>query len=220
MRIRIVTFNAKGLGGGRRTADALEALEPDVLLLQESGGRRHSALARALRMEAAVPARSLRGRPIRNAVLVRPPWRVVARRLHRFPGSTLQPRGALLAQIGRAGRRLWVASVHLGLAPAERLRHARELTDVCASLAGPVVIGGDLNEAPGGRTPSWIGDRYWDTWLEGGVGGGETFPAAEPTARIDYVFASEGLAVELAEVGGDPGGSDHLPVVVELELGD
>jgi endonuclease/exonuclease/phosphatase family metal-dependent hydrolase len=52
---------------------------------------------------------------------------------------------------------------------------------------------------------------------------GETFPAEEPTARIDYLFVSEGVRVERAIVPPIPEvrtASDHRPLVAELTLAD
>ncbi|MGZ8626157.1 MAG: endonuclease/exonuclease/phosphatase family protein, partial [Actinomycetota bacterium] len=57
----------------------------------------------------------------------------------------------------------------------------------------------------------------------GGDVAGETFPAAEPTARIDYLFVSEGVRVERAMVPPIPEvrvASDHRPVVAEVSLPD
>jgi endonuclease/exonuclease/phosphatase family metal-dependent hydrolase len=50
---------------------------------------------------------------------------------------------ALIAQVGRAGRRVWAVSIHLGLAPTERNAHVHELYGPVrrASPAGSGVIG-------------------------------------------------------------------------------
>ena len=224
MRLRVVTYNVRGFRDGLdEVVEAVERLAPDVLLLQESGPRRKlGALAAATGMDAAGDPWSPLRRRVKNAVLVRPPWRVVQHRLHRFDASTrFYPRGALVAQAGRSGRRIWAVSTHLGLAPSERIAHVRELTDVCAGLSGaPIVLGGDLNATPEQRAPSWLADRYWDAWAAVGDGEGATFPANDPTARIDYLFASAGLVVEAASVGKAPDASDHLPVVAELRIED
>jgi endonuclease/exonuclease/phosphatase family metal-dependent hydrolase len=111
-----------------------------------------------------------------------------------------------------------------------------ELTDLCAGLAGgPVVIGGDLNATPDERAVRWLADRYWDAWATMAAGGedgaqtgaaaalagGETFPARDPTARIDYLFASAGLRVVSARVPvRAEEASDHLPLAAELEVED
>jgi endonuclease/exonuclease/phosphatase family metal-dependent hydrolase len=53
---------------------------------------------------------------------------------------------------------------------------------------------------------------------------GETFPATDPTARIDYLFVSQEWKVERALVPSVMPeariASDHLPLVAELRLAD
>lgn len=230
MRFTVATYNVRGFRDGvDRIAEVVERLAPDVVLLQETGPRRTlRRFAAGLGMDAAADPRSLLRRRAKDAILVRPPWRIVEHRQHRFGGSArFYPRAALVAQVGRAGRRVWALSTHLGLTPTERNAHVHELTDLCAGLAGgPVVIGGDLNATPDERAMRWLADRYWDVWAavaprHAADGGGGTFPAIEPTARIDYLFASAGLRVISASVPVHAAeASDHLPVVAELEIED
>jgi endonuclease/exonuclease/phosphatase family metal-dependent hydrolase len=146
----------------------------------------------------------------------------VDHRQRRFAGTDrVYPRGVTLAHIGSAGYRVWAASVHLGLRPVDRRHDAEELADLVRALREPVVIGGDLNELPDGRAVGFLSDRFWDAWLLGGDVAGATFPASDPTARIDYLFVSEGIRVHRVLV---PAGelvrtaSDHRPVVAELTL--
>jgi endonuclease/exonuclease/phosphatase family metal-dependent hydrolase len=230
VRLTVATYNVRGFRDGvDRIAEVVERLAPDVLLLQETGPRRTlRRVAAGLGMEVATDPRSPFRRRAKDAVLARPPWQIVEHRQHRFGGSArFYPRAALVALVGRAGRRVWVVSTHLGLAPTERNAHVHELTDLCAGLAGgPVVIGGDLNATPDERAVRWLADRYWDVWAAvaprsapGGSGG--TFPALDPSARIDYLFASAGLRVISAGVPVHAAdASDHLPVVAELEIED
>ncbi len=231
MRLTVATYNVRGFHDGvDRIAEVVERLAPDVLLLQETGPRRTlRRFAADLGMDAAADPLSPLRRRAKDAVLVHPPWRIVEHRQHRFRGSArFYPRAALVAQVGRAGRRVWTVSTHLGLTPTERNAHVHELTDLCAGLSGgPVVIGGDLNATPDERAMRWLAHRYWDAWpaapghagRSGGSGG--TFPAIDPTARIDYLFASAGLRVASAGVAARAGeASDHLPVIAELELED
>ena len=227
MRLRVVVHNVHGFRTGpERVAEVLGHFEPDLLLLNETGSRRAlRRFARQLDLQVARDPWSPFRRRIKNAVLVRSPWRLLEHRLHRFADArrALNPRGALIARVGRAGRRVGVFSVHLGLHPVERAHASQELVDLAFGLDGPILIGGDCNELPDGRAVSFLGERFWDAWLLGGDVAGETFPAQDPTARIDYLFVSERVRVERVLVPASElvrGASDHLPVVVELTLAD
>jgi endonuclease/exonuclease/phosphatase family metal-dependent hydrolase len=222
VRLRVIVYNVKAfrLGLDRVTA-VLRELGPDLLLLQESGARRSlRALGSALEMQVAADPLSPLRRRVKNAVLARPPWRIISHRLHRLEGSErFYPRGALVAQAGRAGRRVWAVSAHLGLVPVERGRHARDLTSLLEELPGPIVLGMDLNETPERPSATWLARRYVDAWDEAGTGDGPTFPSLDASARIDYLFVSQGVRVEgihVAELAG--AASDHLPIVADLSL--
>jgi endonuclease/exonuclease/phosphatase family metal-dependent hydrolase len=226
-KLRVLAYNAHGLrAGARRVARAIADEWPDVILMNECGflGIRLRRFARRLGMESTSGLRLFR--PVTSAVLVRPPWRIIDRRNLQFTRTNrLQRRGVVTARIGHAGFRLTVASVHLGLPDPERIRHAEELTDFLAGLPGPQVLGGDLNEGPERPAAAWIAERFWDAFATAGEGEGETFPCRNPRARIDYVFVSQGITVQRAWVGNDPGmieASDHRPVfadvIVEEEL--
>lgn len=225
MRLRVVVYNVHGFRGGLgRVVSVVRSLEPDLVLLNETGGRiALRRCARALGLEVARDPWAPFRRRVKNAVLVRSPWRIVDHRLHRFADvrRPLDPRGALIAHVGRSGRRLWVIAIHLGLHPVERLHAVEELADLTRGLDGPIVIGGDCNETPDGRAITFLADRFWDSWVLGEQAAGETFPASDPTARIDYLFVSEELRVEevrLPDSGSVRSASDHLPVVAELTL--
>jgi endonuclease/exonuclease/phosphatase family metal-dependent hydrolase len=228
VQVRVVVYNVRGFRDGLdRVVTVIGHFEPDVLLLNETGGRLAlRRCAKALGMQAGRDPWSPFRRRVKNAVLVRPPWRIVERRLHRFADvrKALYPRGALVASVGRAGRRLRVYAIHLGLHPLERLHAAEELADLTRGRDGPVLIGGDCNETPDGRAMTFLGERFWDAWLLGGDVAGETFPAIEPTARIDFLFVSEEVKVERVLVPSVMPearvASDHLPVVAELRLAD
>jgi endonuclease/exonuclease/phosphatase family metal-dependent hydrolase len=224
VQVRVVVYNVRGFRDGlNRVANVVRHFEPDVVLLNESGPRRRlRRFAREVGMHAAADPWSPLRRRVKDAVLVRAPLRVVSSRLHRFPTrSRVYPRGALLAQLGRAGYRFWAVAVHLGLTPAEATRHAEELADLLRGVDGPVLVGGDLNSTPDRAAVRFLSDRFWDAWLLGGDVEGDTFPAEDPTARIDYLFVSEGVAVERVAVPGGPdvrAASDHRPVVAQLTL--
>jgi endonuclease/exonuclease/phosphatase family metal-dependent hydrolase len=218
MRLRVVVWNVHGFRAGTRPIeDAIRTFDADLLILNETRylGFRLRRLAGRLGMARADGTGFFR--PIPNAVLVRPPWRIVEAEKVVFPRTrrTIR-RGTVLATVGRAGRRLLVAAVHLGLSGPERAEHARVLTDLVVGR-GAVILGGDLNEGPDGPAASWIAERYWDACAPGC---GATFPSAAPRARIDYLFVSEGVAAKGVTIGTPEWAplSDHLPVLAEVEV--
>jgi endonuclease/exonuclease/phosphatase family metal-dependent hydrolase len=222
-KLRVLAFNAHGLrAGARRVAKAIAEDWPDVVLMNECGflGLRLRRFARLLGMEFTSGLRLFR--PVTNAVLVRPPWRIIDRQSLQFSRTNgRQRRGVVTARIGNAGFRLTAASVHLGLSDPERVRHAKELTDFLAGLPGPQVLGGDLNEGSERPAAAWISERLWDAFVAAGEGPGETFPSRNPRARIDYIFVSQGITVERAWVGDAPAkieSSDHRPVFADVIL--
>src|SRR5204862_8212801 len=113
--------------GVRNVATLVAEHGPDVALLQECGPRyRLRRFARALGMEQ-VSKHFLLRRSIHDAVLVRPPWRVISHELHRFPQDVrFYPRRAPIARLGRSGQRRWAISAPPRLSPpARRRREAR-----------------------------------------------------------------------------------------------
>jgi endonuclease/exonuclease/phosphatase family metal-dependent hydrolase len=222
--VRVVVYNVRGFRDGfDRLVRLVGHFEPDVVLLNETGSRwRLGRFARALGMGLARDPWSPFRRRVKDAVLVRPPWRIAEHRQERFEGGPwLYPRGALVARLENDDARLRAVSTHFGLHPRERLAHARVLAELVRDVGTPVVIGGDLNERPDGGAVAYLAERYRDAWLLGGDVDGETFPADEPTTRIDYLFVSEGIVVERVIVPPGPDAreaSDHRPVVAELTL--
>ncbi len=219
--MRVLVWNAQGFRRGVDAAvDVAAAVDPDVIVMTECGSRR-----RLRRFEDELDMASAVARPFRrgtrNAILARPPYRIADPRLHGFAsGGGSHPRGALIVAVRKPGISFTAVSVHLGLAPGERRRHARELTDALRSFDGPLLVGGDMNEGPDGDAVSWISERFWDAW-DSVRGPGFTFPSGDPIARIDYLFVSEGIRVIRSLVGDTDGAraaSDHLPLVVELQI--
>ena len=224
MRIRVVVYNVRGFRDDvPGLVRLVEHFRPDVVLLNESGARwRLRRFARALGMDLAADPWALLRRRVKDAVLVRAPWRIVRHRQYRFErGPWRYPRGALISQLDRGGVRMCAISIHLGLHPRERRADVEELVDLVRDVDVPIVAGGDLNEKPDGRAVGFLSARFRDAWLLGGDADGDTFPADEPSARIDYLFVSEGIVVERVLVPPGPDAreaSDHLPIVAELSL--
>lgn len=227
-RLRVVTYNLHGLRDDRNAmVSLLRGLAPDVLILQEAPRRfrwRHgcAALAHALGMVVATGGQPALGNLILTdlRVAVKQAWPV---RFPLTPGRHL--RGVALADCLVAGVSLLVAGSHLSTDPTERPGQAERLVEVLAEHAGtdgPLVLGVDVNDVPG--SPAWqaLADTLTDTTAAAGVGGAApTFPAVSPARRLDAVFTRGPVSVLATEVVDAPlarRASDHLPVLVDLQL--
>jgi endonuclease/exonuclease/phosphatase family metal-dependent hydrolase len=215
--LRVATWNLRQVKDDRAAVvDVLRALEADVVAVQEpprgpAGRSRLRRLAHDAGLEVAVAGGGART----TALLVRPGLPVHGARSQRLawrPGRTR--RGVAYAEV--AGIR--VLSVHLGLSEAERRRHLVRLGHLVRSTtSGGVVVAGDLNEEPGGPTRRALALHLRDAT----AAVGPTFPTRRPHRRLDAVLVSPGLRVSGARRVQDERtrvASDHLPVVVDVEL--
>ncbi|MCJ7832556.1 MAG: endonuclease/exonuclease/phosphatase family protein, partial [Actinobacteria bacterium] len=210
--MRVLVWNVHGFRAGvDRVAEAAAGLEPDLALITEcSTARRLHRFADVLGMSVHHGSLPPLLRRARDAVLIREPLRLESFESHGFRDSARwHPRGVAIARLSGG---LTVAVTHLGLSGEERRRHGAELIEVLGDDV-PVILGGDLNELPGRGATRMLSEHFEDAWTEEG---GETFPARNPSSRIDYVF-TRGMSVSGVWV---PGGaslaaaSDHLPLVV------
>jgi endonuclease/exonuclease/phosphatase family metal-dependent hydrolase len=244
--IRLLTWNIhRGRGGvdGRydpwRTAVVIQHHDPDLVLLQEVAegvprarrDRQTEMLGEALGYPHCVfsPEVSLRRGRWGNAILSRYP---IARTAH--VGLTFlvkKRRGAIIADVViRAGGErhiLHVVNVHLGLSGVERRWQIRRLLAAPHLAAlGPrsrIVLAGDLND--------WAGALARRRGALRGAGflaargrhhaAMRTFPARFPLAQLDRVFLAGAVACRAAyrsRFGLARHASDHLPIVVDLDL--
>ena len=208
--MRVLAFNVQGFrAGGERIAEMIRATDPDVALLTETRRRPMRALARATgRHIVFAAARRFRGEG--TAILARAPLHD-ARRLRFAPTAGFERRCMVAA---RAAEDVLFVALHLGLSGAERARHAAELI-AALPASDRIVIGGDLNEPPGGNAYALLAAAFTDVFASAGEGSGETFPADAPLERIDFVFCSRSLTPVRAAIVPLVA-SDHLAVVAEI----
>jgi len=222
--VRILVYNVRGFRAGpAHVAETVRQLRPDVAFIAECAtAGKLQEFAEALGMSAHHGSLLPIARRARNAVLVREPFSVERSEAHLFTNpARFHPRGAFVAVVTGEGQTFTAIAVHLGLSGEERLRHAGELMGVVRHLVRPVLVGGDLNERPAGSAAVLIAGVGQDAWTLAGTGAGATFPAADPSARIDYLFTSEDVQIEAAFVPSEAGveaASDHLPLAVDLVL--
>lgn len=231
MQLTFASYNihkAVGLDRRRdpeRILAVLHEIDADVVALQEADrrfGKRETVLPRQLLDDLShyrpVP---LNHRPDSlgwhgNALLVKRGITVAEAGV--VPLPTLEPRGAVRADLLVEGRRVRVVGMHLDLSGLRRRQQLRTiLADLDkSSIACPAVLMGDFNEwaLHGGCWREF--HAPWRVLLPG-----RSFPSRRPIAQLDRIVVSEEWTVEastahhsaLAAVA-----SDHLPVLARLHL--
>lgn len=103
--------------------------------------------------------------------------------------------------------------------------HRKLQTQVIAGMLdatnGPVVLVGDMNAKPDYLELIPIKERLLDAFEEAGSGNGYTAPAPAVDKRIDYIFVSDDVEVNFAQVVTEGEGlvaSDHLAVVADVVI--
>jgi endonuclease/exonuclease/phosphatase family metal-dependent hydrolase len=227
-----------------RLAKLLASVDADVICLQEVdrhfGDRSEDVdqallLSRALDMQLAWGPAIDEPRPggesrrqYGNALLSRLP--ILISDVHRLPGGG-EPRSALRTMIELDGGTLWVTATHLTTRSApERAEQVAALAALHTGSMATGVVVGDFNARPDAPELAVLRERFTDAWhlaqaREDQAGWrfwqreeGRTHPAHSPHRRIDHVWVSPGVAVAAAQVLDAEGASDHLPLMVDLEI--
>lgn len=244
-RLRIMTYNVHsciGMDGKlspERIARVITRCAPDIVALQELDvGRARTAgmdqahiIARCLEMDFHFhPAMHIEEERYGDAILSHLPMRLVKTgTLPGLPGKPqLEPRGALWVAIDVHGTEFQVLNTHLGLLSKERRLQAEALLGPewlgHPGCSGPVVLCGDFNALPVSKVCRRLRTRLNDAQIElDSHRPKATFFGRFPTARIDYVFVASGLTVADIELPNSEMvrvASDHLPLIVELQLPD
>ena len=112
-----------------------------------------------------------------------------------------------------------IINTHLSLTPDDALESVKIIHDILPSLGSkPVILTGDLNSLPDSQVIKALEKDFTIVSPENAP----TFPANNPTERIDYIMISKGhkFTVKRAEVIDDKIASDHRPVIVEININD
>ena len=108
-----------------------------------------------------------------------------------------------------------VINTHLSLTPDDALESVKIIHDILPTLGSkPVFLMGDLNSLPNSPVIKALQNDFNIVSPENTP----TFPANNPTERIDYIMISKGHNFNIirAEVISDTIASDHRPVIVEI----
>lgn len=229
MQLTFASYNIhKGVGLDRRRdpdriLSVLREIDADVIALQEADqrfGERHAVLPRqAIDDHSPWKVVPVGMRPLSigwhgNALLVRREIEVLDARA--VPLPTIEPRGAVAADLAFAGRRFRVVGMHLDLSGLRRRHQVRAVCDHLAGGDGPAVLMGDLNEwsVQGGAL------RAFDACFSV-LSPGRSFPSRRPLAQLDRIVVSDHWSVEATGVHHSAlaaVGSDHLPVWARLQV--
>ena len=228
--IRVASYNMrKAIGTDRRrrpdrTLEVLRELDADVVALQEADrrfGTRASAIPLHMIEEhsdykpVAFDARDGSLGWHGNALLVRKSVEILHKELLHLP--SLEPRGAVMADICLDGEELRVIGMHLDLSGLWRRQQARFVLNHLESResAMPAVLMGDLNEwsVRGGCLRDFGHHLAFADC-------GRSFHVRRPVARLDRIMVTPGLGIDECGVHHSATAkkaSDHFPVWAKLK---
>jgi endonuclease/exonuclease/phosphatase family metal-dependent hydrolase len=142
-----------------------------------------------------------------------------------------EQRGLMHLLLDVRGEEVVVGNTHLDERgnDSARVANIEELESTLKKYASrPVIACGDFNDTPDSRALNQLAQDFADTWTQGVGVDGSTYPSGNPRKRIDYVFVmknqkpdSSSMAVRVRPISArvlQSSASDHLPIVVELEL--
>ncbi|XWN31665.1 MAG: endonuclease/exonuclease/phosphatase family protein [Devosia sp.] len=231
--LRIATYNIRkcvGLDWRRRpdrVIDVLGELGADIVAVQEADrrfGERTPTLPTVPLSEEAglVPVPTPPASPSSghhgNAILIGRDAQVIGTTSLDLP--SLEPRGAMIADIAVRGVAVTVVAVHLGLRAADRLRQAETILAEIAKTRDPrrTVILGDMNAWS--RTSKAIRLLSADYQPSEPL---KTFHSAMPVAPLDRIFLGQDFSFGRTFVHRSPAAdvaSDHLPVCADITVAD
>ncbi len=233
MQLTFASYNihkAVGLDRRRdpdRILAVLREIDADVIALQETD-RRFGDRQSVLPLQSIDDHTSWRAVPLRmrpgsmgwhgNALLVRRGIEVVSAAA--VPLPTLEPRGAVRADLVVEGAALRVVGMHLDLSG---LRRRQQVRAVLAHLADrddvtvPAVMMGDFNEWA--RVGGCLQEFEQERWRV--LAPGRSFPSRRPIAMLDRIVASRqwdcvACGVHHSQLAARA--SDHLPVYARMAL--
>ncbi len=230
--IKVATYNirkAVGLDQRRNPARILSVLneiDADIVALQEVD-RRFGARASALPLSMLAADTNYLPVPLNfrpaaigwhgNVILIRKGFEV--RHAQPIDMPTLEPRGAVMAELSVNGHPLRVIGVHLDLSGLWRRKQIRALLAAIDASPRhmPTVIMGDFNQWSDSGALSELAFHHHRL-----VQTPKSFHTARPVARLDRIIVSHDVKVTEADCHVSPlskQASDHLPLWANVHIG-
>mgnify|MGYP000503461561 CR=1 FL=1 len=230
MQIRVASYNIrKAIGTDRRRSplrilNVLNEIDADVVALQEADrrfGTRLAALPPGLIEDHSpyeVVDLAARGGSIGwhgNALLVRRGVKVS--HVARLTLPTLEPRGAVLADLEVNGARLRIVGMHLDLSGLHRRRQGHAITAALSHRDScPTIVMGDTNEwRPHAGCLIDFAHKFRIAPT------GPSFHSRRPVGRLDRIMVDPETRITACGVHHSAlavKASDHLPVWADVEL--
>ncbi|MFG2770329.1 endonuclease/exonuclease/phosphatase family protein [Streptomyces sp. NPDC048350] len=226
--VRVLSYNVRSM---RDDEDALarviRACAPDLVFVQEAPRffrwRKHAARLAAKSELVVLGGGATAAGPLLMCSLRATVERTEDVLLPLTPG--LHRRGFATAVVRFAGARVGLISCHLSLRSEERYAQAGMLLDRVAAMDAPhVIVAGDLNERPGGRSFTRLAKELQDGWEVSPWGGEYTSTPGDPHQRIDAILATPGVEFLGCGVPQDldpsdlKAATDHLPVLAAVRI--
>ncbi|MTI46118.1 endonuclease/exonuclease/phosphatase family metal-dependent hydrolase [Roseibium hamelinense] len=229
--LKIGSYNIQksiGVDGRRRperTLQVLTEMDCDIIALQEAD-KRFGPRETTLRPELIAEKTDYKPVPIAtreasigwhgNAILVRNTVSIIDFKRLELP--TLEPRGAVMADLKINGSLVRVAAMHLSVIATYRKRQISSLMHQLHSHTYdlPTVLVGDLNEWWDTATSLKLFRSHYEV-----TSPGKSFPSPMPLASLDRIVTSPEFSVLEAGVHRSKTArvaSDHLPVWARLKL--
>ena len=151
-----------------------------------------------------------------NAILIKPHVEVTATEALHLP--TIEPRGAVIAELSIGGRDLRIVGMHLDLSGILRRRQLRAILDHIRHRHRPMptVLMGDTNEWRTGASAFSDLDPHYRFALTG-----PSFHSRRPVAALDKIAVDHRLQIDACGVHASAAAkkaSDHLPVWARLKF--
>lgn len=231
--IRMMTYNIHhgerldGVVDLERIADVINDEEPDILLLQEvdlnlerSGNTDISErLSELTGLEHVVFGKNLNleNGGYGNTTLSK--FSITESKNYQFEKIGPEQRGVLTTIFEIDGKSLLVMNAHFDHSKddSERVLYVKKVIgEILPEYDADVVLfGGDFNDIPSSRMYDLLAEEFEDIRMVSGNGNGLTFPANQPSERIDYIFYKGDLKPTDSWIPKTEA-SDHRPIVADF----